>query len=792
MALRDTFIGKLAEFNITLEEETVEYLSEILQDLQLSDLRESTETFLIDANTSTEAIQQFYESIAKTAGTQGQEKAKEDHREPKKLQKSQSGDSSGDTEPESKGSTSVRKSAPRRTRRAKKAEGQQRQTGQDESEEPDIVAISQQSRFHLETLETQSTEIDLRDVQLSVNQVDLLVDAKLKLKTGTRYGLVGQNGVGKTVLMKCMADGLLVGLPKHVNILHIAQLQIQDENKSVLDEVLSADKRSTTILREGKMLQEAQGQKLEDTEGLYRVVYQILVSRARDRLDEANKLATRRSGTRGHEARQELIKREKEMAEILAKTSAEVVNQEVANQVVGEVFERLELVDEEELRVRAQKILRGVGFTEEQLQASVSTFSGGWRMKIALAKSLFMEPDVLLLDEPTNHLDLPAILWLQEYLCAMDNGTTLVVVSHDRAFLNAVTEETIIFRDQKLKYHAGNYEDWEKNTEEQRIRKQALLDAQERRKKSIMASIQYNLQQAKSTGDEKRLGQVASRKKKLDRLGMEKTEDGRRFKLKYRAGWHEHQREQIVVEQAVKTAAIKIADPPPLRYNGPHLLGLKEVSFGYDKSKKILDRISLDIEPSSRIAFLGGNGCGKTTLLNLLTRQTQPQSGEVYQHPLLRIGYFSQHIVDQLPMDMTPVEAMMQQFPDLSEHDCRAHFGTLGIGSIVTRPIAGLSGGQRSRVAFALMLYRSPHVMVLDEITNHLDMGTVEHLVEALAGYSGALILVSHDVWFMKQLLSEDDNTHQMFVVKNGHVVPWRKSIDDYVASVLRQVKKNM
>ncbi|KAG0177088.1 hypothetical protein DFQ28_004439, partial [Apophysomyces sp. BC1034] len=230
----------------------------------------------------------------------------------------------------------------------------------------------------------------------------------------------------------------------------------------------------------------------------------------------------------------------------------------------------------------------------------------------------------------------------------------------------------------------------------------------------------------------------------------------------------------------VKTAALKIADPPPLRYNGPHLLGLKEASFSYDKSRKIIDRFSLDIEPGARIAFLGSNGCGKTTLLNMLTGKTQPQSGEVYKHPLLRIGYFSQHVVDELPMDLTPVEAMMQQFPDLSEYDCRAHFGTLGIGSVATRPVAGLSGGQRSRVAFALVVYRAPHVMVLDEITNHLDMGTVESLVEALAGYSGALILVSHDIWFMKQLLDEDDINHQMYVVKDGQVTLWKKDLDAY------------
>ncbi|KAG0182533.1 hypothetical protein DFQ28_001984, partial [Apophysomyces sp. BC1034] len=342
MPLADTFIAKLSEFHITLEDETLEYLSGMFDDMQLNDLRESTETFLVDANASSRTIDAFYESILKAGAVHDLEPEQEDSsRKPKKLEKPQQ-QAAKISEISSKSGETSRKSAARRGRRSKKSEGQ-RTPSQDEPEEANIIAISQQSRFHLETLETMNTEIDLRDVQLSVNQVDLLVDAKLKLKAGTRYGLVGQNGVGKTVLMKCMADGTLIGLPKNVHILHIAQLQIQNENTSVLEEVLSADQRSMTILREGKMLQEAQGQNLEDTEGLYQTIYQILVSRARDRLDEANKLAIRRSGTRGHDARQELIKQEQAMADILAKTSAEVVTQENANEIVAEVFERLAL-----------------------------------------------------------------------------------------------------------------------------------------------------------------------------------------------------------------------------------------------------------------------------------------------------------------------------------------------------------------------------------------------------------------------------------------------------------------
>lgn len=322
-----------------------------------------------------------------------------------------------------------------------------------------------------------------------------------------------------------------------------------------------------------------------------------------------------------------------------------------------------------------------------------------------------------------------------------------------------------------------------------------------------MSSIQHNLQQAKSTGDDKRHGMVNSRRKKLDRLGMEKTEDGKRFKQSYRYGYHLDARVSIVVEQGVKTATMKIPEPSQLRYNGP-VFRMSEASFRYPKTKKnSIEPFSINIEPNARIAFIGPNGCGKSTLLNMLTGKTEPTSGEVYRHTLLRIGYFSQHMVDQLDLDMSPVEYMISKHPTVTEHECRAHFGTMGIsGKLVLQKIRSLSGGQRNRISFALILFDRPHVLVLDEITNHLDIGTVEMLVNALAGYSGALITVSHDVWFLKQILepesSEGYNSdgsdsdiistqNEVYTIDNGNVCRWKKGIDAYVSFVLRTMKKN-
>ncbi|KAL0076510.1 P-loop containing nucleoside triphosphate hydrolase protein [Phycomyces blakesleeanus] len=832
--LSETFLKQLKAFKIDIDEDALEYMTGMLADMQVNDkddVRGSTESFLADANVDDTTMDAFYSAVFKIPGS-STESTKERVPKPvllKKEVKIIEQKPTVDTpepipqdikEPARESTTTTNTTTARTKRRAKKGavEDPEDTTNNNSINDhsdtpPTIVAISQQSRFHRETrLDSVTKEIDLMQVNISVNQLELLVDAHLKIKPGVRYGLVGQNGVGKTVLMKCMADNILVGLPQNLHILHIAQLEVHSEANTVLSEVLSSDKAATKILHEAQEIQKALGSKQsagklnkDTSDTLNQVIYNIMLSRAKDAEENAAKIATRRSGARGREARQQLVKMEQEYAELEnQKDSKTYITPQMTHEIVTSVFEKSELIDINERSAKAQRILKGIGFTEDQINASVKDFSGGWRMKIALAKSLFIEPDILLLDEPTNHLDLPAILWLQDYLMNDTNDLAMVIVSHDREFLNTVCEETIIFKDKKLRYHPSNYEDWEQNTEEQRIRKQAMLDATEKRRKTIMASIQQNLQRAKATGDDKRHGMVNSRKKKLDRLGMEKTEDGKRFKVSYYAGFHTDARVQIAVEQGVKTAKIKVPDPQPLRYHGS-VFTLKSASYRYPKVKKnTFSNFSIDIEPGSRVAFLGANGSGKSTLLNVLTGNLQPTSGELYRHPMLRVGYFSQHLVDQLDLESTPVEEMKRRFPDLSEQDCRAHFGTVGVsGKIVLRKIKHLSGGQRNRVAFSLILQDAPHVLILDEITNHLDMGTVEMLVEALAGYTGALVLVSHDVWFLKQLMenvpkedSDDEENDEpdksaFYTVKDGQVKPWDKGMDAYVSSVLKQVRKN-
>lgn len=289
-------------------------------------------------------------------------------------------------------------------------------------------------------------------------------------------------------------------------------------------------------------------------------------------------------------------------------------------------------------------------------------------------------------------------------------------------------------------------------------------------------------------------------------MGMEKLEDGKRYKKSYH-GFHD----EVTIEQGFKTAPIKLPPPEPFNFPGKTFLQLSEVSFRYAKSASapmVINKVSLDVGPGARIGLLGPNGCGKSTLMNLLAGELKPIGGEVKQHHRLRIGYFSQHTVDQLELSLSPLQQLIKSYPDvvISENEARSHFGSCGInGDPVTRPIRTLSGGQRNRVALGLITFERPHVLLLDEITNHLDMGTVESLVEALCEFEGALVIVSHDVWFLKQVIEggdddeedgEDDDGEKggvlYTVTKRGELRQWDQGLEAYVAKVQRLTRKGL
>ncbi|CAM0141059.1 hypothetical protein VKS41_002323 [Umbelopsis sp. WA50703] len=802
---QQAFESQLQKYKISLETDTLAYVNDILADLDnVESVREATEHFLQEAVDDQSVIDQFYDTLNLQSDASSN-KVQETLQQPVRIEDASKAIDSLSLDNPSKPSAKKTTATKQRVRKSRRNKEGTPDASDQETKGAEIVAFSQQSRFHRETFDANSTDIDLKGVNLTVNDKELLVDAHLRLKPGVRYGMVGQNGVGKSVLMSVMGNGTLVGLPQNVRILHISQLEDLSAGRNVLDEVLHADSERVRLIREAKALQgimsssTSAGSTGANPE-LNKIVHQLLIDRQKDTLDNAIKIATKRSGARGWDARIELNKVEQDLKDLQAQDPNAYITPQMVNDMMAEVFEKFGVLDLDADESRARKILYGLGFVDEEITHPVENYSGGWRMRVALAKALFMEPNVLLLDEPTNHLDLPAILWLQNHLLNETEGQTIVIVSHDRNFLDEVTDETIIFRNKQLNYHPGNYADWEKNTEEQRRRKQRMKELVDKRKKQMMASIQKNAQQAKATGDDKRHGLIASRKKKLERLGMEKTEDGKRFKVSYFAGYHFSTRADIVVEQAVKVADIKIPEPEPLRYHGP-ILQLAGISYSYGTNHVIKD-VSLDVTPGSRIALLGPNGCGKSTLMNLLAGDLTPALGEVKKYHRLRIGYFSQHTVDQLEVDLTPIQQMMKVFPEATEQECHAHYGGVGVaGDVAKRPIRVLSGGQRNRVALAMVTYMQPQVLLLDEITNHLDMGTVEALVESLSEYSGALVLVSHDVWFLRQLIegepdSDDEDEEEgpsgsFYLVQKGKLKLWEKGLDAYVEKVQRSVASN-
>ncbi|EKC99785.1 hypothetical protein A1Q2_05931 [Trichosporon asahii var. asahii CBS 8904] len=657
---------------------------------------------------------------------------------------------------------------------------------------PSIMAYSQQSRFHSATLSTLSTEIDLRGVNVTVDEAELLVDARLWLKSGTHYGLVGRNGTGKSTLLSVIGDHSLIGFPENIRTLYVQQLDVVESDESVLSAVLSSDEEVTKRVRDTERIEAAVAS--ADDGKIVDAITTYIERIANERILAAQKIATLRSGARGKKARGVALKAEQTMLasvrEEVYGTSAESEAQ-VAARVLATLYDELSKMDADSAEARARAILAGLDIDEETADGPVSALSGGWRMRVALAKAMFVRPDLLLLDECTNHLDLAAIAWLQEYLSTLD--VTIVCVSHDRDFLNGVSQEIIRLSDKTLSYHPGNYDEYEQNEEELAKKKQRQHEALQRRREHVQKSIERFMKHARSSNDDKVLGQVASRQKKLERMtGMEKTEDGKRFKVSYWAGYHDTMRPEIELKKAEASVDLKIPTPETLRGSGP-LISLSSVSFSYPgRKRRVIKSVSLSIMPGDHIALLGLNGCGKSTLVQLLSGALAPTHGNITRHPGLRIGHYTQHFVDELSsvkysaLDILRTKAEKEVAEAIAkgreatapkEGDLRKWLGGFEVsGQLAIRPVNTMSGGQRARLAMALMLWERPHILLLDEITNHLDMYAVQGLVAALNDYEGTVVLVTHDRHFVRE--TADD----VYVLEEGRLRLLEEGIDEYVA----------
>ncbi|WP_110337458.1 ribosomal protection-like ABC-F family protein [Nitrosomonas sp. Nm84] len=405
-----------------------------------------------------------------------------------------------------------------------------------------------------------------------------------------------------------------------------------------------------------------------------------------------------------------------------------------------EAQQRYETINGYIARARAAQLLNGLGFANHALEQPVSHFSGGWRMRLSLARALMHRADLLLLDEPTNHLDLEAILWLEQYLARYPGS--LMVVSHDREFLNACINRIAHINNRQIDDYSGNYDDFERARAE-RLMQHAQAFQQQQRKIAHMEDFVRRFR-AKAT----KAKQAQSRIKALERLtrlAPMHIEDGH-FELQ--------------IEAPERSPDV--------------LLRAKDMSFGYDNCL-LFQHVHLILQAGARIALLGPNGAGKSTLIKLLVGEVEPTSGTLEWTPNIRIGYFAQHQLENLDGHATPLQHMVQLAPAQTELDLRKFLGRFGLGGdSEDRPVASFSGGEKSRLALALLAWKKPHLLLLDEPTNHLDLDMRDALTLALEAYSGAVVLVSHDRSLIRAVADE------LWLVADGKAQLLDGDLEDY------------
>ena len=411
---------------------------------------------------------------------------------------------------------------------------------------------------------------------------------------------------------------------------------------------------------------------------------------------------------------------------------------------LGDIHERLLAIDAYTAPSRAARILIGLGFDEDMQAQPLDSFSGGWKMRVALAALLFSAPDVLLLDEPSNHLDLEATLWLESFLKAYSG--TLIVISHERDLLNNVVDTILHLQGGKLTLYPGDYDSFETQRAERAahlVAAKASQDAQRARLQDYVARNSARASTAK---------QAQSRAKMLAKM------------------------QPIAALIDDPSLSFDFPNPDELR---PPLITLDLASVGYGE-RPVLQRLNLRIDPDDRIALLGRNGNGKTTLARLLAAQLAPMDGSIHASGRMRVGYFTQYQVEELASDSTPLEHMTRAMAGKTPSAVRAQLGRFGFsGHRATTKVAKLSGGERARLALALITREAPHLLILDEPTNHLDVDAREALVQALNAFDGAVILISHDRHMVE--LTAD----RLVLVDNGTATEYPGSIEDYIDFVL-------
>lgn len=550
--------------------------------------------------------------------------------------------------------------------------------------------------------QSKSKDIRVDSIDIAIGSLRILSDTTLSLAYGRRYGLVGQNGIGKSTLLRALSRRE-VAIPTHISILHVEQ-ELAGDDTSAIQAVLDADVWRKHLLAEqekiSKQLAELEAQR----------------STMADQSGDAAKLDNERDGL---------------------------------DQTLTDIQSKLTEMDSDKAESRAASILAGLGFSPERQQFATKTFSGGWRMRLALARALFCEPDLLLLDEPSNMLDVPSITFLSNYL--QTYPSTVLVVSHDRAFLNEVATDIMHQHSERLDYYKGaNFDSFYATKEERRKTLQREYEKQMDERAHLQAFIdKFRYNAAKSS-------EAQSRIKKLEKMP--------------------------VLEPPEKLYTVKFSFPPVEKMSPP-IIQMTGVTFGYNVDKPpLLTNVDLDVQLDSRIGIVGPNGAGKTTVLKLLIGSLAPTKGLISQNPRLRVGYFAQHHVDALDLKASSVAFMARTYPGRSDEEYRRHLGSFGItGTTSLQPIGLLSGGQKSRVAFACLAITQPHILVLDEPSNHLDIEAMDALSDALRVFEGGVLMVSHDVTMLSNVCTS------LWVCDGGTVEHFDGTVNDYKKRIMAQ-----
>ncbi|HTA44669.1 MAG TPA: ABC-F family ATP-binding cassette domain-containing protein [Bryobacteraceae bacterium] len=540
--------------------------------------------------------------------------------------------------------------------------------------------------------------ISLSSINKQYGKQLVFVDASFQLNPGEKVGLVGPNGAGKTTLFRMIvgeesADDGDVTVPKRLSIGYFRQDVEEMSGRSVLDEAIAGSGRAGELHHELEALQRA----MEDP----------------DQLDELDKILER----------------------------------------FGEVQEEYEHLGGYSLEAQAREVLAGLGFADDQIEGDVGTLSGGWKMRVALARVLLGKPDVLLMDEPTNHLDIESIIWLEQFLKSLDSA--LLMTSHDREFMNRIVTKIAEIDSGEITVYSGNYDFYER----ERAIRETNLQAAFARQQAMLAKEQRFIDRFRTHAA--KAAQVQSRIKALDKVER--------------------------VELPKKRQVVKFEFRIPPR-SGDQVAVIEGLSKSYGP-RVIYSDFSMIIRRGERWAVMGRNGAGKSTLLKMIAGALQPDDGEVRLGASLQMGYFAQQSLDVLDPELTVIEQLQKDFPQDGLGALRTLAGAFQFsGDDADKPIRALSGGERSRLAMARMLYNPPNFLVLDEPTNHLDLATKEMLVEALKDFEGAMIFVSHDRTFLRGLGSRVlelggesgkerspllyPGTYVEYVARTGHEAP--------------------